>query len=82
MATERPRVYVTLDQDLYENALKESKLKKISISLLLRDKIREAMEWRDTFEILRDKEAVKTIRESLAEIQTGEKGTPWRELFA
>jgi hypothetical protein len=81
MATERPRVYVTLDQDIYENALKEAKVKRISISLLLRDKIREAMQWRETFEILGDKEAMKTIKESLAEIQAGEKGRPWRELF-
>lgn len=81
MPTERPRVYITLDQDLYEEAQREAKEKRISISLFLRDKIREAMEWHETLEILTDKEAMKSIRESLAEIQRGEEGVNWRELF-
>lgn len=79
MATERPRVYITLDKDLYEEAEREAKRKKVSLSLLLRDKIRWALEWPDTFEILRDKDAMRTIQESLKEIKEGKSGTPWRE---
>lgn len=79
MIVGRPRVYITLDQDLYQEAQKEAKKKKISISLFLRDKIREAMEWHATFEILKDREAIETIRESLEEIKRDEPGIPWRK---
>lgn len=81
MATERPRVYVTLDEDLYEEAEKLAQHKKISLSLFLRDKIKEAMEWHDTMIILKDQEAVNTIKESLREIKQGEIGKPWREVL-
>ena len=81
MPTERPIVYISLDQDLYKEAKRGAKKKRISISLFLRDKIREAMEWHETLEILKDKEAMKSINESLAEIQRGEEGVNWRELL-
>lgn len=81
MPTERPRVYVTLDKDLYEEVEKLAQQKKISLSLFLRDKIKEAMEWHDTMMILKDHEAINIIKESLKEIKCGEKGKPWREVL-
>lgn len=81
MATDRPRVYITLDADLYQEAERQARKKRISASLFLRDKIRDAMEWQDTFDILKDSQALAAIQESLAEIKRGESGTPWRKLF-
>lgn len=81
MPASNPRVYVTLDKEMYRETKRLAKHKKVSMSSILRDRIKEAEEWRATYEILRDPEAMRTIEESLNEIRRGEKGTPWRELF-
>lgn len=82
MATDRPRVYVTLDRDLYEEAERLAKKRKVSLSLFLRDKIREAMDWHESFELMKDGDAIAAIRESLAEIRRGDAGTLWRDVLA
>lgn len=44
-------------------------------------KIRDKEELRETFEILRDNDAIKTIKKSLALIQRGKRGKLWREIL-
>lgn len=81
MPAKNPRLMITVDSDIYSQIKELAKYQGISLSLMARDLIKKAIEWEATFEILSDKKMMQIISDSLKEIKSGKKGTPWRKVL-